>query len=84
MGESKIASGHDVSFAGRSADELYDLAQKWITEARRASAQNEAEIAAWKKEMQEWGYSMSASARPHRGTPRHEFFWRDRPDRSRR
>lgn len=84
MGESKTASGHDVSFAGRSADELYDLAQKWIAEARRTSAMDEAEIAAWKKEMQEWGYSMSPAGRTRAGTPRHEFFWRDRTGHRRR
>jgi hypothetical protein len=39
-----------------SADELEQLAKLWFSEAHRLSAQDEAEIEAWKKEYRKWTY----------------------------
>jgi hypothetical protein len=51
--------------AARSPEELYDLARRWIADAR-ACCNDKAAIDEWKREMQDWGYDMSPSARDHR------------------
>ena len=35
-------------------DELRRLGQSWFAEARELSAQDDAEVAAWKKELRKW------------------------------
>jgi hypothetical protein len=51
--------------AARSPEELYDLARRWAADAR-ACCKDVAAIDEWKREMQDWGYDMSPSARDHR------------------
>ncbi|MEW6451700.1 MAG: hypothetical protein AB1490_13670 [Pseudomonadota bacterium] len=62
-------SGQDA--AARSPEELYEQARRWIADAR-ARCKDEAAIEEWKREMQDWGYDMSPSARDHRlaGAPK--------------
>jgi len=44
----------------RTDQELRHLGQTWFSEARQKSLQDEAEIAAWKKEHRKWtGYGWS-------------------------
>ena len=49
----------------RSPEELYEQARRWIADAR-ARCKDAAAIDEWKREMQDWGYDMSPSARDHR------------------
>jgi len=51
--------------AARSPEELYEQARRWIADAR-ARCKDVAAIDEWKREMQDWGYDMSPSARDHR------------------
>ena len=55
----------DAAIVSRSPEELYEQARRWIADAR-ACCKDTAAIEAWKREMQDWGYDMSPSARDYR------------------
>jgi hypothetical protein len=40
-----------------AAADLHRLAQRWFADARQASAQDEAEVAAWAQEQRKWSQS---------------------------
>lgn len=65
MTEVKNNCEQGAADAAPSPEELYELARRWIADAR-ACCKDTAAIDEWKREMQDWGYDMSPSARDHR------------------